>query len=105
MSAASYTNGVRKYNSKLLHNYLKDCDIIKEEITKEDAMGEYFWLGLRKIDGVSVSEFKVKFDTDPFEKFDIAKLIDKKLLVVDGDFIKLTDFGLEHGNYVFSNFI
>ena len=105
MSAASYTNGVRKYNSKLLNNYLKDCDIIKEEINKEDAMGEYFWLGLRKIDGVSVSEFKTKFDTDPFEKFDIAKLIDKKLLVVDGDFIKLTDFGLEHGNYVFSNFI
>ena len=105
MSAASYTDNFRIYKSKLLQNYLNDCDIIKEEIKDNESMGEYFWLGLRKIDGVSISKFKERFNADPFKEFEIDKLIKKGLLEVSKDFIKLTDFGLEHGNYVFSNFI
>lgn len=105
VSAASYYNNVRKYNSKLITNYMFDNDIIKEEIPLEISKGEYFWLGLRKIDGVSLTKYKEKFNSNPLDDFKINELIDKKLLIIEGDLIKLTPLGLEHGNYVFTYFI
>ena len=104
-SAASLYKGYRIYNSKLLTNYMFNNDIIKEEILIENQKGEFFWLGLRKINGVSIDRYKELFNSDPFTDFDINALIDKKLLQLDNDILKLTPFGLEHGNYVFSYFI
>lgn len=105
MSAASYYKGIRTYNSKLLTNYMFDSGIIKEEVDIESSKGEYFWIGLRMIDGVSINKYKSKYNSDPFVDFNINDLINKNLLVIDGDMIKLTELGLEHGNYVFEKFI
>ena len=105
MSAASDINNTRVTKSKIIDNYLKNSDIIKTEETILDSKGEYFWLGLRKIDGVSIKKYKDKYNSDPFKDFEINRLIDKKLLEIDGDYIKLTHFGLLHGNYVFEYFI
>lgn len=105
MSASSYIEGYRITNSRLLDNYLKNNDIIKEEIDNEISKGEYFWLGLRMIDGVSIDKYIEKYQSDPFYDFNINELINKKLLIIQNGLIKLTRFGLEHGNYVFSQFI
>ena len=105
LSAASYYKGYRIYNSKLLTNYMFDNDIIKEEIDKETSKGEFFWLGLRKISGVSINTYKNRFNSNPFIDFKIDELINKGLLEIDKDMIRLTSFGLEHGNYVFSYFV
>jgi oxygen-independent coproporphyrinogen-3 oxidase len=80
-------------------------DIIKEEISIDLAKGEYFWLGLRKIDGVSIKNYIKKFNSNPFNDFKIEELINKKLLIVENDMIKLTKTGLDFGNYVFSYFV
>ena len=105
VSSASYYQGKRIYNSKLISNYMFNNGIIKEEINIETSKGEYFWLGLRMIDGVSISLYKTKYNSNPFDDFMINELIDKKLLTINDDYIKLTPLGLEHGNYVFSYFI
>ena len=104
-SSASYYKDYRTYNSKLLINYMLNNDIIKEEITPEISKGEYFWLGLRMIDGVSINKYNKKYHSNPFDDFEIQELINKELLILDNDYLKLSDLGLEHGNYVFSYFI
>ena len=105
LSAASYYKGVRIYNSKLMLNYMLNNDIIKEEISIDLAKGEYFWLGLRKIDGVSINNYIKKFNSNPFDDFEIEELINKNLLIVENDIIKLTKTGIDFGNYVFSYFV
>ena len=77
----------------------------KEKIDVETSKGEYFWLGLRMIDGVSITKYKSKYNSNPFLDFNIEELINKKLLELNDDMLKLTELGLEHGNYVFEHFI
>lgn len=105
MGASSYMNGHRITNSKQIDKYLKNDDIIKEQIEFNISKGEFFWLGLRKIDGVNIEEYKTKYKSDPFKDFDINTLINKNLLELNNNYLKLTSFGLEHGNYVFAYFI
>ena len=105
VSAASYYKNKRIYNSKLITNYMFDNDIIIDEVPLEISKGEFFWLGLRKIDGVSLVKYKEKYNSNPFDDFNINELINKKLLIIEDDYLKLTSLGLEHGNYVFTYFI
>ena len=64
-------------------------------------------LGLRKIDGVSINKYKSKFGENPiFEyKQELNKLIQEKLLEIDGDNIKLTNKGLDLANLVWQEFV
>jgi len=105
MSASSFYDGFRTTNSRFIEKYLTNDDIIKEKISIDKLKGEYFWLGLRKIDGVSIKEYQQKFNSAPLIDFEINKLIEKELLIIENDYIKLTRFGIEHGNYVFTHFI
>ena len=83
---------------------------IREETTKlslNDAMSEFMFLGLRKTAGVSKSEFKNNF-TFSVEKI-FGKIIEKHikntLLLDDGEFLRLSDRGLDISNYVISDFL
>ena len=105
LSSASYYQNKRIYNSQLMINYMFNNDIMKEEISLDVSKGEYFWLGLRMIDGVSINKYTQKYNSDPFNDFKIEELINKKLLEIKNDYLKLTELGLEHGNYVFTYFI
>jgi len=101
MGSSSFINGKRISNSNLITDYLDN-----KNITSFDSeMGEFFWLGLRKIDGVSLKEFKEKYHNDPYLLYNINELLDNGLLEINGDFIKLTAKGLDCGNDVFSYFI
>ena len=64
-------------------------------------------LGLRKIDGVSVSKFKEKFGENPIYLFrnELQKLVEEDLVVVDLDNIKLTNKGLDFANLVWEEFV
>ena len=64
-------------------------------------------LGLRKIEGVSISEFERKFSFNPlfYFRFEISKLTDEELIEVDLDFVRLTKKGLDLANLVWEEFI
>ena len=64
-------------------------------------------LGLRKIDGVKISEFEQKFGINPLLafRFEIEKLVQKNLIEIDLDNIKLTKNGLDFANIVFTEFV
>lgn len=111
LAAHSYINGCRYSNTCDLEEYLnkesKDLKTIHEEQTLEDMQKEYMLLGLRKIDGVSVSKFKEEFGENPIYLFrnELQKLVENGLLVVDLDNIRLTNKGLDFANLVWEEFV
>ncbi len=111
LAAHSYINGCRYSNTCDLEEYLskesEDVKTMHEEQTLEDMQKEYMLLGLRKIDGVSVSKFKEKFGENPIYLFrnELQKLVEEDLVVVDLDNIKLTNKGLDFANLVWEEFV
>lgn len=116
IAAHSYLNGKRFYNVEDLNKYITNIEknefknniIIEEENrTKEEIAKEYMMLGLRKIEGVSISEFQRKFELNPlfYFRFEISKLQEMDLIEVDLDNIRLTKKGLDLANIVFEEFI
>lgn len=116
-AAHSYLNGVRYCNVSDLAVYIKNVEnveadfenkyIVNEKQDLEDRENEFMLLGLRKIDGVSIAEFKAKYVENPVFKYrdSLEKLVDEGLVVIDGDVIKLTNKGLDLANVVWEEFI
>ena len=111
LAAHSYINGCRYSNTCDLNEYLskesKDVKTIHEEQNLGDMKKEYMLLGLRKIDGVSISKFKEKFGENPIYLFrkELQKLVEEELIVVDLDNIKLTNKGLDFADLVWEEFV
>ncbi|MFC2476060.1 MAG: hypothetical protein ACFNTU_01045 [Catonella sp.] len=83
---------------------------MREEITKlslNDAMSEFIFLGLRKTEGISKTKFMNNFTFCVEEIFgeNIKKYINNKLLIDNGEFLRLSDRGLDISNYVISDFL
>ena len=114
-AAHSYTNNIRYSNIDKIEEYINnfkigeelDNLIFHEKQDMESKMKEYMILGLRKLDGISIKEFKSNFTENPIFKFknELKKLVEEGLLVIDGDKIKLTDKGLDFANLVWEEFV
>ena len=74
---------------------------------KQSKMKEFMMIGLRKIEGVKISEFERRFRINPlfYFRFEISFLTDEELIEVDLDNIKLTKKGLDFANLVFEKFV
>ena len=108
INAHSYIDSTRYSNIESIEEYIEDFDkIVHEKQVIEDMQKEYMLLGLRKIEGISVQEFKNKFGDNPIFLFrnELSKLVEEDLLEVDGDIIKLTNKGLDLANQVWQEFI
>ena len=110
VAAHSYINGIRYSNVTDLDCYIKNMMELKNvkkqlqsktniiynicEIQNlEDKQKEYMLLGLRKIQGVSITKFKEKYVENPIFLFrkQMEKLTKEDLLQIDGDYIRLTN--------------
>lgn len=115
VSASSYENRVRYTNISNIEKYIKNIEedkfeenyIIEEKQDREAMMKEYMLLGLRKITGVNISEFRKKFGTIPAFKYnkEIAKLKEEGLIDSNGLSIRLTKKGLDLANLVWEEFV
>lgn len=108
VAAHSYVDKKRFSNVENLKEYLQHpSKILQEQQTFEEQAKEYMMLGLRKIQGVSISKFEQKFQIHPlfYFRFEISKLEDEGLLEVDLDEIRLTKKGLDLANLVFEEFV
>lgn len=115
LAAHSYYDDMRFSNIDALEIYMrniKNNDFEKNveihEIQDKPAqMREFMMIGLRKIDGVKISDFERKFRINPlfYFRFEISKLTDEELIEVDLDNIKLTKKGLDLANQVFEEFV
>ena len=116
-SAHSYLDNVRYCNVSNLKEYISNMEnvetdfeekyIVNERQNLEDRKNEFMLLGLRKIDGVSISMFKEKYVENPIFKYrdSLEKLVNEGLVLIDGDMIKLTNKGLDLANIVWEEFI
>ena len=137
LAAHSYLNDIRytnvaeieqysirmdKLNEKIINHILElpnknGKTNLKEEIETiyeieevqdvEDRKKEYMLLGLRTIEGVSISKFKEKYIDNPIFLFrkELEKLVEEKLIMIDGNYIRLTNKGLDLANLVWEEFI
>ncbi len=115
VAAHSYLNNIRYCNTSDLEKYIdnmneinnKEVYYINEKQQIEDKKKEFMLLGLRKIDGVSIQEFKQRFTDNPIYVFrkELEKLVNDKLITIDGDIIKLTYKGIDFANLVWQEFI
>ena len=115
IAAHSYLNKIRFSNTSNLEEYINNINsgdfdkniTINETQRDEDTKKEYMLLGLRKIDGVSISKYKNKFGENPVFKYrqELEKLVKENLLEIDGDNIKLTNKGLDLANLVWEEFV
>lgn len=79
----------------------------KEELSREDQMAEYMFLGLRKIEGVSKEGFYRVFGCTLEEVYGkvLEDMQKKNLLEMAGDFVRLTELGLDVSNSVMCEFL
>ena len=100
LGAASLLGNVRKSNQTELTEYLKgNYEGEEEALTEISAMEEYFFLGLRKMQGVDVTPYEEQY------KDVVEKLMQEGLLERQGNDIRLTELGIDVSNYVMSEFL
>lgn len=110
LAASSYLDQVRYSNVEELKKYIesqaKEKNIMEKQTIK-DAKKEYMLLGLRLIKGVNITAFKQKYNENPIFLYrkELEKLVIEKLIVVDGNWIRLTNKGLDLANLVWEKFV
>ncbi|MDV4150096.1 radical SAM family heme chaperone HemW [Clostridium sp. AL.422] len=112
-ASTSFIDGKRIKNIENVKEYIDKINSGEEVIeettinTLEDSMEEFVFMGLRILSGISVSEFKERFgvNIESIYKEVIDKNINKKLLVLENDKLRLTEKGVELSNSVMSDFI
>lgn len=115
VAAHSYRDITRYSNTENIEEYIENVKkgefnknkIIHEVQKEDDAKKEYMLLGLRKINGVDINQFKNKFGDNPIYLFrnELKKLTDEKLIIIDNNTIRLTNKGLDLANLVWEEFI
>lgn len=114
-AAHSYRDITRYSNTENVEEYIKNVRngkfernrIIHEVQKEDDKRKEFMLLGLRKIDGIKISEFKNKFGDNPIYLYrnELNKLSSEKLIIIDEDNIRLTNKGIDLANLVWEQFI
>ena len=114
-AAHSYRDITRYSNIEDIKEYIKNVQkgefeknrIIHEIQKEEDSKKEFMLLGLRKIDGLKISEFKNKFGDNPIYLYrnELKKLSDEKLIIIQDDNIRLSNKGIDLANLVWEEFV
>ena len=110
--ASGYVNGIRYKNHGPIRHYLSAVEegnarITEEHLSQKEQMEEEMFLGLRKKSGVSMARFEEKFG----RSFDglygeiVRDLVQKGLMQIEGDRVRMTKRGLFLGDIVAERFI
>lgn len=110
LGASSYMNGSRFAVSSDMKQYLEEkpgtfTDV--EKLTKKDMEEEFFYVGLRMVSGVSLTEFKERFGVSAQEVYPglMETFVEEKAAEFRGDRFVLTDYGLDVSNYIMAQFL
>ena len=113
LGAASLWGNQRFSNTSDFSAYLKESGSPekirenRETLSLEDEMSEFMFLGLRRMQGISGTQFENCFGNTIEEIYGdvIEKLEQEKMLEVKEDKIRLTKRGIDVSNYVFCEFL
>ena len=119
IGAASYFGNSRYSNIRDFRKYLEldfDEDMKRgwaelhtdvQILSKNDQMEEFMFLGLRRIEGISETEFKVRFQVDIMSVFgrQLEQYVNQELLVHDGYRFRFSPHGMDVSNVILSDFL
>lgn len=113
VSASSFIDKNRTKNLDDIQEYIEKINNNKSIIEEihvndlKDDMEEFMFMGLRMIEGISINEFKKRFNKDINEIYGdvIKENIKKELLICNSEKLFLSKKGIEISNYVMSDFI
>lgn len=101
LGAHGYINNMRYENTRNFNKYLNEEYRLNELlISTQEEMENELILGLRKIKGVSISEFEERFGISMFKMFKIEDALDKKDLILDEGFIRINEDKLYISNEI-----
>lgn len=108
--AASLLDNRRWTQSEDIQTFAKESKRRMEKgdvLSKEEQMEEFMFLGLRKTEGVSRKVFEQTFGCTMDSVYGnvISDMVQKDLLKDAGDFLRLSELGLDVSNYVMSEFL
>ena len=113
--AHSYIDYIRYSNIKNIKKYILNAQNrmweknreTHERQNQEAKQKEYMLLGLRKVQGISIQEFKSRFIANPIYLYhtELEKLTKQNLIEIEGDNIRLTNKGLDFANLVWEEFV
>lgn len=108
LGASSMVENLRFQNSTDFELYLKEPDKSKEkeQLSRNDQMSEFMFLGLRMIEGVKKDDFFRYFGVSMDEIY--GKVLEKNStegLLENGLTVTLTKRGLDMSNYVMAQFL
>ena len=114
LGASSYTHGFRYHNVTDLEEYLS-LDLREsgaaareiQELTPEEKMEEFMFLGLRLTKGVSGSEFLERFGKNMWNVYGevFEKLSRQGLILEEPPMVRLTELGIDVSNQVLCEFL
>jgi len=111
-SASYYIDNMRYTNIRNLEKYYQGIDnnqlnyAAVTELTKEDMMSEEMIMGLRKIEGINILDFKAKYLLAIEEAFPIIKkFISLELLEIKNNYLFIPEEKLYLSNEVLVNFV
>lgn len=115
LGATSTVKNVRWRNTDDIKKYISAFDSGKhqgvrediETLSQKDCMEEYMFLGLRMACGVSKSEFQKSFGRNMDEVYGavLQHWIENGMLAQQGDYVMLTDAGIDVSNVVLADFL
>ena len=113
LGSSSLIDNTRYNNEENLRNYIKNSSkpsLLRKNLinlSKEEAMEEFMFLGLRLTKGISKTKFQQEFGIPIEEIFhkQINQSIKEGVLEEIADTIRLTDYGLDVSNHVLARFL
>ena len=117
LGAASFFDGMRFSDTSDLQRYLeldfsdpdieKKLHIEKKELSREEEMEEFMFLGLRMTRGISATDFLVRFKVKVESVYGdkLKKFTDLKLMEKEGYRYRLTERGMDVSNVIMSEFL
>ncbi|MHC1721729.1 MAG: radical SAM family heme chaperone HemW [Aminipila sp.] len=130
LGAHSYMNGDRFSNTRDLGRYIQELQVDnlamvindddwkaerkwvewQHQNTERDDMVEFIITGMRRAEGISLSEFENKFGKKLFEAYPeqeelIQEYVEKGLMILEDDNMKFTIKGVDVSNTVLAEFV
>lgn len=112
-AAHEFTGGLRRENIRTVEGYIRaiesdsDAAVRVHENSREDSIEEFLFMGMRLVEGISMSSFKSRFSEDIMDIFGdvIRRHMGDGLLVIEGDRMRFTEKGMDISNHVLSDLI
>jgi len=112
LGAHSMMKKMRFCNTDNLKEYLSTDSSVGfsvpgEPVSKADHMSEYIFLGLRKTEGILLSDFEKEYGRKFLDLYrqETENLVKRGLLEMKDGYLKLTELGLDLSNQVFREYV